>query len=125
MLIKFKLQGVERIIKQNGPNDFVAYEVENPDRALGFYSTLQNAVLRHIKDAGSLSENGREEVIELKNYIERFNKLCDEIRGADPEDLLQDAVFEKRPEKGSHLKKKKIQPEEKQNSTEESFGDDF
>lgn len=99
MLIKFKLQGVERVIKQNGPNDFVAYEVENPDRALGYYSTLQNAVLRHIKDASSLDESGREEVIELRNYIERFNKLCDEIRGADPEDLLKDAVFEKRPEK--------------------------
>lgn len=135
MLIKFKLQGVERIIKQNGPNDFVAYEVGNPDRALGYYSSLQNAVLRHIKDAGSLDEGGKEEVIELKNYVERFNKLCDEIRGAEPEDLLKDAVFEARAAKvmteetkakiAKTKSSKKVDQKPELESQEESFGDDF
>lgn len=132
MLIKFKLQGKTRVIKQSGPNDFTAYELDNPTRALGYYSSLQNAVLRIIKDAGNLDEAGKEEVIQLKDYVKRFENLCDEIKGAEPHDLLKDAVFEKTAAKiageiraEQYANKKKDESESKESPQEESFGDDF
>lgn len=107
MIIKFKLQGVERIIRQNGANDFTAFK-PGTDRALGYYNTLPSAVLRHIRDAAILDTDGSEEVIDLKIYIERHKSLFNEILGLSIEDISKFAVFQEVPSKMTEERKAKI-----------------
>lgn len=88
MLIKFKLDGVERIIKQNGKNDFQAIDPNSKTKApLGYYSNLGSAVSAHIRNAGSLTPQGKSEVIELKEYVQRHKQLFNQIMGLSVEDI--------------------------------------
>ena len=93
MLIKFKLQGVERVIKLDNNGCYTAY-APGTERALGYYASLQNAVLKHIRHATVLDSTENEEVIELKDLILRYQKLLDEVRGLSKEDISKFAVFE-------------------------------
>lgn len=92
MLIKFKLDGVERVIRQNGTNGFIAYVPGTKD-PLGYYSTLKNAVIKHIKDAAILNKEGCKEVIELEGYVNRHKDLIDEFMGLSEEDISKRLVF--------------------------------
>ena len=88
MLIKFKLDGVERVVKQNGKNDFQAVDPNPKTKApLGYYSSLGSAVSAHIRDAGSLTPQGKSEEIELKDYVERHKELFNQIMGLSIEDI--------------------------------------
>lgn len=98
MKITFKLQGVERVIKQSGSNDFTAYK-PGTETAIGYCSTLSSAVLKHIKEAAVLDDVGKEEVIELKDYIDRHKKLFEDVLGLSNEDISKFAVFEEKPVK--------------------------
>lgn len=104
MKIKFTLQGVERVIVQDSPT---SYKAEHPGSqlTLGYYSTLQNAVLSHIRNAAIIDEKGKEEVIELKDYIARLEKLLGEIRGMPNDDIKKFASFE---EKTSGISEEKV-----------------
>lgn len=93
MLIKFNLQGVERVIKLDNNGCYTAY-APGTERALGYYASLQNAVLKHIRHATILDSTEKEEVIELKDFILRHQKLFDEVRGLSQEDISKFAVFE-------------------------------
>lgn len=90
--------GVERVISQEGKNSFAAM-VPGTDRALGYYSNLNNAILAHIKNAGNLDENGKEAIIELKDYIKAHRELFDEVLGLSKADVHKFATFEERPER--------------------------
>lgn len=96
MVIKFKLDGVERTIRQNGKNDFVALDPNpNVNKPIGYYSNLGSAVSAHIRNAGSLTPQGKSEVIELKDYIQRHRQLFDQIMGLSVEDITTATVTEK------------------------------
>lgn len=92
MRITFELQGVERVIK----NDKYCYMplIPGTERILGYYSSLGGAVLRHISDANIPEEQGQEEIIELKSYVERFEALRNEIRGVEVGDVFRSIVIE-------------------------------
>lgn len=92
MKIEFELQGVKRTIRFDG-YCFHAIDPKSP-RVLGYYSSIGNAVLAHVKDAAVPEEAGQEEVIELKELIVRFDKLYGEIRGLSKEDLFGAVVME-------------------------------
>lgn len=93
MLIKFNLQGAERVIKLDNNGCYTAY-APGTERALGYYASLQNAVLKHIRHATVLDSTENEEVIELKDLVLRYQKLLDEVRGLSQEDISKFAVFE-------------------------------
>lgn len=96
MVIKFKLDGVERTIRQNGKNDFVALDPNpNVNKPIGYYSNLGSAVSAHIRNAGSLTPQGKSEVIELKDYVQRHRQLFDQIMGLSVEDIPTAIVTEK------------------------------
>lgn len=91
MLITFELQGVQRTIDVSGP----CFTAIDPIKGtpLGYFSNLGGAVLKHIKEASDLSHEDKEEVIELRDYIVRLDKLFNEVRGLSKEDLGSNAVF--------------------------------
>lgn len=113
MKIKLKIQGQERIIKQDGPNSFIPYKIDGVN-VLGYYSSLNSAVSRLIKDVAVLDENGKEEVIEIKEYVNRHKALFDEIMGMDPIDIAKNAEFEPTPIKGKSKQNKEEDPEEEE-----------
>lgn len=120
MIIKFKIQGVERVIK----HDSTSFTAINPSTGsvLGYYSRLAGAVSKHIKDAGFLDENGKEEVLSLKQYVERYEKIFNEVLGLSKEQIHGIEFIEKESEnRGSHFKKNS---ENKSNIQEETSEDD-
>lgn len=125
MLIKFNLQGVERVIKLDNNGCYTAY-APGTDRALGYYASLQNAVLKHIRHASVLDSTENEEVIELKDLVLRYQKLLDEVRGLSQEDISKFAVFEetgKTTRVMSEETKAKIRAARSSNKTEEKEPD--
>ena len=92
MLIKFNLQGVERVIRQNGTNGFIAY-IPGTQEPLGYYSSLKNAVIKHIKDAAISNKEGRKEAVELEEYVNRHKALIDEFMGLSEEVISKHLVF--------------------------------
>lgn len=100
MIIKFNLLGIERVINQQGPHSFTAL-IPGTDRILGYYSTLNGAVLSHIKNAGNLDEEGKEAVVELKSYVEMHRSMFDEVLGLSITDIEKFAEFQEKPERKS------------------------
>jgi hypothetical protein len=92
MIIEFELQGKKRVIKYDGH----CYQALKPDsrQILGYYSILGNAILSHIRDCSIIDSSTQEEVISLKEYVARFEKLLKEIRGLSKEDIFEVSVFE-------------------------------
>lgn len=120
MIIKFKLNGVERKIIGDS-NNFTAVnpisESNKTENALGYYLTLGNAVLKHIKHASIPSSD--DEVVELKELVARFEAACDFFRGIQSADQIPGSSVE--------IKEVKKPTKNKSNTElkEESFGDDF
>lgn len=100
MLIKFKLQEVERDIHFNG----FCYTAVDPTsahgRALGYYSSLGGAVFCHIKHANIPEGSKHEEIIQLKDFVVRYEALVAEARGLTQEDLFKTATFVKKEKVG-------------------------
>lgn len=94
MLIHFTLQGVKREIRNDGKCFSVLDPRSTNGAVLAYCINLQNAILAHIKDASILDDNGKQEIIELKDYILRLETLFDNVRGASDVDIKQNLVFE-------------------------------
>lgn len=120
MIIKFKLQGIERKITSDS-NSFSAVtpisESNKSENALGYYSTLGGAVLKHVKHA--LIPSSDEEVVELKELVARFEAACDFFRGIHSSDQIPGSSVEIKEVKKPTKNKSNTEPKE------ESFGDDF
>lgn len=105
MKIKFNLNGVERVIVQNGTSDFTSL-IPGTDRPLGYYSTLGAAVLKHVKSAAIKDSSENEEVIELKDYISEFRAICEQILSLDIDDVSKFSEIEKREKKAMSEERK-------------------
>lgn len=100
-IIKFKLNGVDRIIKTDsvsyiamvGPTESVKNEI-----VLGYYSTLGNAILKHIKHAAMSSES--EEVVSLKEVVAKIEDMYNYFRSIKSEsDIPESSVIDKKQQK--------------------------
>lgn len=92
MRIIFKLQGVEREINASMHGGYTSIY---PDKSgsIGHYSNLGNAILGHIKHANIPEGKDHEEIIELKAFIDRFEKLVNETIGLKQEDVYSTCTF--------------------------------
>lgn len=120
MEIKFKLQDIERTIKYD-KYCFMAISPRN-GTVLGYYSSIGGAVKKHVEDAMVLDDNdeGKEEVIELKTLVSRYEELVKEVRGLGKADFLHTEVILKDvPIRGTFRRKASIEKED--SSPEEDF----
>lgn len=86
MIINFELAGENRKVKWDG-KCFIAYD--SKDGALGYYTTIGNAVLCHIKDAANKDSatDGKEEVMTLLELVDRMERLWQDVRQIDPVEI--------------------------------------
>lgn len=114
MLLKFNLQGIERVIKVDPHGNFLPY-APGTQKILAYCSNIGSALLRHVKHAASLDEEGKEAIMDLKSYVEKIELLYAEIRGIDMEKVndFETFTFEEIPVKkvGVKTRAKKEKPE--------------
>lgn len=119
MEIKFKLQDIERTIKYD-KYCFMAISPRS-GRTLGYYSSLGGAIKKHLEDAMMLDDNneGKEEVIQLKNLVSRYEALVKEVRGLGKADFLHTELeFKDVPRRGA-VKSKTVSEKEVENPEED------
>jgi hypothetical protein len=117
MKIEFELQGVKMVIKYDG-NCYTALK-PGTDYVLGYYTKIGNALNRILLDVNLPEEAGQEETIQLKEYVDRFERLINEVRGYGVEDIFGAVVIEGEKRVMSQEHKDKIKASKQKAKSEE------
>lgn len=93
MKIKFKLRGVVREIRYDKYSFMASNPAGKTAKPLGHYTTIGGAINKHLTDAMIPHESEEEEVLSLREFVDRYESLKLEVLGATIEELRRSPAF--------------------------------